>query len=65
MTPIEIAHRAKLAFEASQLVDHSERVDALEKIKQSLASNKEAILAANQRDVEVLLVLPYSIGIST
>lgn len=61
MTPIEIAQRAKLAFEASQLIDHSERIDALEKIRKSLAINEDAILAANKRDVEVQPKLP-SIG---
>lgn len=53
MTPLEIAQGAKQAFEASQLVDHAQRVEALEAIRQSLVKNKDAILAANRRDIEV------------
>ncbi|KAF8306780.1 gamma-glutamyl phosphate reductase, partial [Clavulina sp. PMI_390] len=52
MTPLDIAKNAKRAFEASQLVSHDERVTALEQIKTSLAQNKDAILAANRRDIE-------------
>lgn len=57
MTPQEIARSAKAAFEASQLVNHSERIQALESIRVRLAKNKYAILAANRKDVEVKPIL--------
>ena len=41
------------AFEASQLVDSSERVKALHAIKDELESLKEDIRAANKLDLEV------------
>lgn len=53
MTPVEIAQSAKRAFEESQLVTHEERVKALEEIRGSLAKHKDAILAANRKDIEV------------
>ncbi|KAI0309155.1 gamma-glutamyl phosphate reductase, partial [Amylostereum chailletii] len=47
-----IAKDAKAAFEASQLVDGSERVRALHEIKAELDASKEAILAANKHDLD-------------
>jgi len=49
----QIARAARAAFEASQLVDPSERNIALEAIRSILAENKEAILAANKKDMDV------------
>jgi gamma-glutamyl phosphate reductase len=48
-----IARDAKAAFEASQLVDSSERVRALYEIERTLASNKDVILSANKEDLAV------------
>lgn len=52
--PVEIAKSAKAAFEASQLIDSSERVQALHLIKGELEELKDEILAANKEDLEVL-----------
>lgn len=52
--PVEIAKAAKAAFEASQLIDSSERVQALHLIKGELEELKDEILAANKEDLEVL-----------
>lgn len=52
--PVEIAKAAKAAFEASQLIDSSERVQALHLIKGELEEHKDEILAANKEDLEVL-----------
>lgn len=51
-----IAKSAKEAFEASQLVLSSERLGALQSIKQELERNKQVILAANAEDLEVGLL---------
>ena len=48
-----IAKTAKEAFEASQLVQSSERLKALKAIQQELAHAKQAILAANAEDLKV------------
>ena len=48
-----IAKAAKLAFEASQLVEQSERVKALLTIRDELQARKKEILDANARDMEV------------
>lgn len=50
---LEIARAAKAAFEASQLIASSERIIALNVIKDELTANKEEILAANRQDLEV------------
>ena len=48
-----IAKAAKAAFEASQLIPPSERVQALSEIRKELEVAKDAILAANKLDLEV------------
>ena len=48
-----IARDAKAAFEASQLIEGSERVRALHEIKKELESSKDAILSANKEDLAV------------
>ena len=48
-----IAISARRAFEASQLVDTSERNVALEAIKTVLEKRKDEVLAANKKDMEV------------
>ncbi|KAH7101557.1 gamma-glutamyl phosphate reductase [Auriculariales sp. MPI-PUGE-AT-0066] len=49
----EIARSAKAAFEASQLVDASERDNALQYLIEELDKLKDAILSANKQDLEV------------
>ncbi|OJT06047.1 hypothetical protein TRAPUB_3101 [Trametes pubescens] len=49
-----IAKAAKAAFEASQLIASSERVTALQEIRKELDAAKDAILAANRIDLQVL-----------
>jgi gamma-glutamyl phosphate reductase len=48
-----IARTAKEAFVTSQLIQSSERINALKAIKQELARAKQAILAANAEDLKV------------
>ena len=48
-----IAKSARLAFEASQLVDVSERNVALQTIRKVLEQRREDILVANKKDMEV------------
>jgi glutamate-5-semialdehyde dehydrogenase len=48
-----IARAAKQAFEASQLMQSSERIKALTAIKHELAASKTEILEANRKDMEV------------
>ncbi len=48
-----IAKAAKAAFEASQLIPSSERVQALREIRKELEAAKDTILAANKLDLEV------------
>lgn len=48
-----IAKAAKAAFEASQLVPSTERVNALHEIRKELEAAKAQILEANRRDLEV------------
>ncbi|KAI0730946.1 gamma-glutamyl phosphate reductase [Earliella scabrosa] len=47
-----IARAAKAAFEASQLIPSSERINALQEIRKELEAAKDAILAANRLDLE-------------
>lgn len=49
----QVARTAKESFDASQLLDSSERHKALIALKDALTTSKEAILAANARDIEV------------
>ena len=51
--PVEIAKAAKAAFEASQLIDSSERVQALQLIKTELEGLRDEIYAANKEDLVV------------
>ena len=48
-----IALAARRAFEASQLVDPSERNIALEAIRRVLQEKKAEVLEANKKDMEV------------
>jgi gamma-glutamyl phosphate reductase len=48
-----IAQSARSAFETSQLLDASERDDALFKIRDLLLARRDDILAANQKDLDV------------
>lgn len=48
-----VARDARNAYEASQLIAPSERDVALGKIRSILEENKDAILAANQKDLDV------------
>ncbi|KAM5544244.1 hypothetical protein V8D89_001904 [Ganoderma adspersum] len=48
-----IAKAAKAAFEASQLISSSERVQALLEIREELEAARDAILAASKLDLEV------------
>ena len=50
-----IALAARRAFEASQLVNPSERNIALEAIRRVLQEKKAEVLEANQKDMEVRL----------
>lgn len=54
-----IARAAREAFEASQLVDPEKRNDALRSIRDVLKENKDEILAANEKDMEVGSVVKY------
>ncbi len=53
MSVVDIARAAKAAFEKSQLIPSSERIDALSEIKRQLESMKDAVLAANAEDLRV------------
>jgi glutamate-5-semialdehyde dehydrogenase len=48
-----IALAARKAYQASQLIPSSERINALHAIKTALEASKEQILAANKLDVDV------------
>lgn len=48
-----IAIAARRAFEASQLVDVSERNIALEAIRSKLEQAKDDVLSANKKDMDV------------
>ena len=48
-----IAKAAREAFEASQFVDADKRNDALRAMREVLQENKDEILAANEKDMEV------------
>ena len=48
-----IAKAARRAFEASQLIDPSERDTALKAIRQVLEESRDDVLAANKQDMEV------------
>lgn len=58
-SPTEIAKAAKSAFEASQLVDSSERVNALKIIKDELEALRNKIQEANKADMEVFIGRVY------
>lgn len=49
----EIARSAREAYEASQLVDSSERDLALFKIRDLLLERRQDVLDANQKDLDV------------
>ncbi|KAF4570076.1 hypothetical protein EYR40_009062 [Pleurotus pulmonarius] len=51
MSVVDIARAAKAAFEKSQLIPSSERIDALSEIKRQLESMKDAVLVANAEDL--------------
>ncbi|KAF8637608.1 hypothetical protein AX17_002677 [Amanita inopinata Kibby_2008] len=54
---VDIAKAAKSAFEASQLIDSSERVKALHAIRSELQSRKTEILAANVEDLQAAQIV--------
>lgn len=54
-----IAIAARRAFEASQLVNPSERDVALKAIRETLQASKDEIIAANKKDMEVSVLLPF------
>jgi gamma-glutamyl phosphate reductase len=54
----DIAELSKLAFHASQTVTGSERIAALNAIRQELETRKDAILEANKLDMEVRELSP-------
>lgn len=56
MSSEEIAKVAKIAFEESQLIPSTERIKALETIRQQLELQKKEILAANAEDLKVCVV---------
>ena len=56
---VSIAKAAKAAFQTSQLVPSSERVQALHEIRKELEVAKDTILAANKLDLEVRVVIFY------
>ena len=56
-----IAKAAREAFEASQLVDVSQRNVALQAIRQVLESNRDTVLAANKEDMEVGLFAKHDL----
>ena len=49
----DIAKAAKLAFEESQLISSSDRINALHEIRKELEANKVAIFEANIQDLGV------------
>ena len=49
----DIAKAAKTAFQDSQLIPSSERVNALHEIRKSLEANKAEIIKANEEDLKV------------
>lgn len=49
----EIAKAARLAFDASQLVTPEERSNALLAVRQELERQKEIVLQANKKDMDV------------
>ncbi len=53
MSAVEIAKAAKESFDASQLLDASERHTALVALQEALTTHKQAILDANKQDIEV------------
>jgi glutamate-5-semialdehyde dehydrogenase len=53
----EIAKAARLAFDASQLVGSEERSNALLAVREELERQKEVILQANQKDMDVCVSL--------
>jgi len=61
----DIAKAAKHAFEVSQLIPSSERIDALNSIKRELHANRDEILAANREDLEVYVVFFFLCKIHT
>jgi glutamate-5-semialdehyde dehydrogenase len=48
-----IAQTAKAAFEASQLINSTERTRALHEIRNELEANKDSIMRANGEDMAV------------
>ena len=57
-----VAKAAKAAFEASQLIPATERIKALHEIRKELEAAKDAILAANRLDLEVLVLLTRALS---
>jgi hypothetical protein len=49
----EVAKAAKVAFEASQLLEATERIKALHSIREELEARKTEIFEANKQDLQV------------
>lgn len=58
----QVARTAKESFDASQLLDSSERHSALVALKKALTDSKDEILAANKLDIEVRSPLWLSVS---
>ena len=58
-TAEEVARAAKKAFESSGLITSAERSAALVAVRTELERHKDAILEANQKDIEVGLCINY------
>lgn len=65
MSAVAIARAAKSAFDKSQLISASERIDALSEIKNQLESKKDAVLAANAKDLRVSSITDLNAGCLT
>ncbi len=61
----DIAKAAKSAFEESQLVPPSERINALRAIRLQLEKDKTEILAANVKDLKVCLLFSRSLHMNS
>ena len=60
----EIARTAKAAFQVSQLLPSSERINALLAIRKRLELQKSEILAANVEDLKVCVLYTFSFFLS-
>lgn len=59
----KVAKGAKLAFEASQLLDATERAKALRAIREELERQQSEILDANKQDMQVYFIFPIKLSL--